>query len=975
MRKQKHPGPSSHRIPTAHDRRGLGRDDPVWPCYVEAATRWDEDLVKGWNKGMDVILTLFSAIVTAFLVESYKSLKQDNEDIIASSTIIMVQLLHAIAIGQPPSASNATAFPASTSDFRPTATAVLVNFVWFLSLTLSMMVALLAMLVKQWGEGYRSGQGLTAPYTQARTRQARYDKLKDWRTEDIVLVLPLMMHAALGKLAITVTITTAIYLATTLLPLGVTFCPYNTPLSSERLWNYFWKKLSQYRLIRNSTWVTTSRQEDIIISQDATPDLITARALEWLIGHSQSWETVDKAIEALSNAILEPKTWELLAQPSLINLVTQRFTAIFSGSLDYEVNGFELEDESQVKQAALYGQLLVNLAKHASPPTASTTGASIGSTSYPQGSVTKYFPTENQIMVVERGLSLVSFNQFSDISAAQGIVSISSWYTLTDRAGQTGQKWERMLVRLIEVVTSAYHIGTMAGEPSDLGSLQPLGGQCIFPGNNTTSTRIGPLPAAPTRRLTIIDENLNARGGKGHSRDPTLSTSVSGYVSTNDTTAKLVHEELLNLLRTLVIEISHWRWDISQGPVFRSLLRLFGSNLIHGSGKRELSAALAVFSMLFNNYPEITENEISALRTTEGLIEVSRTHEELGRDSSPKHSNTNYSKKLQEAKRRPRRAQYAANVCIEQHIYLERYSDSLLLLGIGGLLDSFTVMGLTDSASEVIEIVVNGLNEISASTLSEPMSLPHILPLSFDLRTYILDVITRALNPSPFEGPSDGLRDDSKAELLRCISQKKLWTHFGHQLILPVLQLLHSGDNSALQTQCLNGLDEYCETYVLHDNRASIISQESNPWETLFAFNAPHRIIRLIKVSNDEKLRSKALNSFCSITSIMPNSEETAVSPQMIRALKKLSLAGLLDTLSEIVVGKGEHGHDMRVWKHAIQLLPRALNPETDSDYDQICDNLRAFCESHNDTPGFGLIIISLREGMNNHAQKQWFVV
>ncbi|CAE6487353.1 unnamed protein product [Rhizoctonia solani] len=195
MPRQKHPS----RIPTAHDRRGLGRDDPVWPCYVEAATRWDEDLVKGWNKGMDVILTLFSAIVTAFLVESYKSLKQDNEDIVASSAVLMVQLLHAIAINQPPSASNATSFPASDSDFRPTVIAVLINLAWFLSLTLSMTVALLAMLVKQWGEGYRSGQGLTAPYTQARTRQARYDKLKDWRTEDIVWVLPLMMHAALGE--------------------------------------------------------------------------------------------------------------------------------------------------------------------------------------------------------------------------------------------------------------------------------------------------------------------------------------------------------------------------------------------------------------------------------------------------------------------------------------------------------------------------------------------------------------------------------------------------------------------------------------------------------------------------------------------------------------------------------------------------------------------------------------------------------
>jgi hypothetical protein len=61
-------------------------------------------------------------------------------------------------------------------------------------------VTLVAMLVKQWGEGYLSGHGLTPPCVQARTRQSRYDNLRSWRTEDIVLALPVVMHVALGML-------------------------------------------------------------------------------------------------------------------------------------------------------------------------------------------------------------------------------------------------------------------------------------------------------------------------------------------------------------------------------------------------------------------------------------------------------------------------------------------------------------------------------------------------------------------------------------------------------------------------------------------------------------------------------------------------------------------------------------------------------------------------------------------------------
>ncbi|CAE6475481.1 unnamed protein product, partial [Rhizoctonia solani] len=78
--------------------------------------------------GMDNILlfaALFSAIVTAFLIESYKLLKVDNEEIIASGIPAMVKLLQSIATSQPPSVVMDER--SSPMDFKPTRASVVIN--------------------------------------------------------------------------------------------------------------------------------------------------------------------------------------------------------------------------------------------------------------------------------------------------------------------------------------------------------------------------------------------------------------------------------------------------------------------------------------------------------------------------------------------------------------------------------------------------------------------------------------------------------------------------------------------------------------------------------------------------------------------------------------------------------------------------------------------------------------------------------
>ncbi|TDL18081.1 hypothetical protein BD410DRAFT_728922, partial [Rickenella mellea] len=65
---------------------GKSYDDPsdqLWSLYVSKAEKFDRALVESWKGDMDGILIfagLFSASVTAFIMESYKKLSPDSGD-------------------------------------------------------------------------------------------------------------------------------------------------------------------------------------------------------------------------------------------------------------------------------------------------------------------------------------------------------------------------------------------------------------------------------------------------------------------------------------------------------------------------------------------------------------------------------------------------------------------------------------------------------------------------------------------------------------------------------------------------------------------------------------------------------------------------------------------------------------------------------------------------------------------------------
>jgi Family of unknown function (DUF6535) len=94
--------------------------------------------------------SLFSATVATFIIQSYQLLSPDSGDeAITLFTQISQQLVN-ISNGTP--LQNVTA--KSNAPFKPTASAIRVNVLWFLSLALSLTCAVSATLIQQRARGY-----------------------------------------------------------------------------------------------------------------------------------------------------------------------------------------------------------------------------------------------------------------------------------------------------------------------------------------------------------------------------------------------------------------------------------------------------------------------------------------------------------------------------------------------------------------------------------------------------------------------------------------------------------------------------------------------------------------------------------------------------------------------------------------------------------------------------------------------------
>ncbi|KAJ7488176.1 hypothetical protein FB451DRAFT_1226612 [Mycena latifolia] len=295
----------------------------IWSIYVGEAERYDSALVQSWRadmEGMLIFSGLFSASLTAFIIESYKRLQPDAGDLTVGALSQVSQQLAALAAGE--------TIPLQTpsTPFHPALSSLLCNSLWFISLALSLTCALLATLVEQWARDFLHKTDMRrSPIRRARVSSLLYFGLKRFRMHTVVDTIPFLLHASLVLffaglviflvpvnrivmyiMALASFVFVVLYAILTGLPVIHLDCPYHTPLSS-----LLWALLLEIRgqSLHSTTYdtgVKHTRTEGVLQRAMELPDDRDQRALRWTLESLTDDTELLPFIEAIPDAIFGP---------------------------------------------------------------------------------------------------------------------------------------------------------------------------------------------------------------------------------------------------------------------------------------------------------------------------------------------------------------------------------------------------------------------------------------------------------------------------------------------------------------------------------------------------------------------------------------------------------------------------------------------------------------------------------------------
>ncbi|KAI0707193.1 hypothetical protein C8Q76DRAFT_628841, partial [Earliella scabrosa] len=221
-----------------------------WSYYAELMKDNDEAMVWAWKEEVDTLLVfagLFSAVVTAFNIEAYKLLQEDDSQL---SVQLLQQISQQLALGAN-ATTGAGTLPSNSNRpaYQPTPSSIRINALWFSSLVCALFSALIGITIKQWVREYMTIISPSSRHS-VRLRQYRYDGLIAWHVPEIMALLPILLEISLilflvglidfllllqSTVAAIVTslITVALlcYVAATVAPAISRHCPFRSPKS------------------------------------------------------------------------------------------------------------------------------------------------------------------------------------------------------------------------------------------------------------------------------------------------------------------------------------------------------------------------------------------------------------------------------------------------------------------------------------------------------------------------------------------------------------------------------------------------------------------------------------------------------------------------------------------------------------------------------------------------------------------------
>jgi len=280
---------------------------------------------------------LYSAVLTAFIVERQKTLSPNPSDEIAyyarQAVVLLAQISAQLAASGSP-VPPAVLFPPAFPEFRAAGSDVRVNVYWFMSLVFSLSAALGATLVQQWAREYvQFFQRYSHPLKRARIRQFLHEGANRWHMDLVVHLVPALIHISLflfflgladslfqinaataTTTTIVIVICTLCYLFSIIAPIWDAQSPYQSPLS-PMFWHLFFLIFSRRKYKDHSTGgtdrpISTDMKEgrvQLAMNYSEDRKLRDARAIEWIVDDL----TEDSELELLVRNILDSfnSTW------------------------------------------------------------------------------------------------------------------------------------------------------------------------------------------------------------------------------------------------------------------------------------------------------------------------------------------------------------------------------------------------------------------------------------------------------------------------------------------------------------------------------------------------------------------------------------------------------------------------------------------------------------------------------------------
>jgi Family of unknown function (DUF6535) len=251
---------------------------------------------------------LFAGIQTAFLIESRKGLQPDPQSMLLQAILFTLQ-----------NDSNAT-----TSSFNPTRLFLHVNYLWFTSLTFTLIGALAGVLAKGWLAKYApASPGVSA--SDACERHLRAIGAQKWHFSAVINGIPFLIQISLFlffpglvlfildnssgigyTILLLIVFTAAIYILGTVLPWFSPGCPFQTTMSDfipgmARIARYKQDRTSSYKI-----GMSESRQPlsfwgslaDLRRKPEETE--LKVIILSWVVENSTVDDNIEEAVKAIA---------------------------------------------------------------------------------------------------------------------------------------------------------------------------------------------------------------------------------------------------------------------------------------------------------------------------------------------------------------------------------------------------------------------------------------------------------------------------------------------------------------------------------------------------------------------------------------------------------------------------------------------------------------------------------------------------